>query len=881
MRNILLILALLFSVQSFSQDDDFFWSYSHPVAKDTIKFYRQNDVSADARLIANVHTHSGGAIEFIRVHPTLGIFGRDTIWSTRTDAVSDVAIINVLSEMDLNQYYTGWIITNHNDLKGLAIGNVKILDMSQARLLTELRTDSDCEILLGENISSNKILNKLNLEGARALAGTPITLDITQNTLLKYFKASSPSGYLATLDSLILPSSPGLYEITASPQIRYIEFGDLNPSIHYLLAGNIISSQDEIDKILKYFVDSNRNPNALGTTGNDGIYLCYSGNSVPSATGLEYVSTLLSRGWIVCVNTPPSNPPSVSTLPSTLISQTTATLNGSVSSEGSSSLLYRGLCWATTVNPTVGSSHVDVGALVGTYSADVTGLTEGTLYHVRAYAANSVGISYGEDITFTTLPPTQTVPELITTAVTGVTSTTATSGGHITSDGAYSIYQKGVCWDTSPNPNTLSSKTEEGTGTADFISSVTGLTAGTTYYLRAYATNRRFNGSFYVYATGYGQEEVFTTTTIGTLPTVAYVGNTGLTSSSVTFYGNVVDDGGLDVTTRGICWSTSINPTILDSKTTDGSGVGNFSSYMSGLNPATLYYTRLYATNSAGTAYTSNFAITTQCNAPSVLMGGVSGVGNTYATASGDVTTDGGCIITERGFVLSSTNTNPTIGGSGVVKVIDTGTTGPFSEFLSGLTGGTTYYVNSYAINSTGTSYGTTASFTTTFGCPAIGSSLNGGIVAYLFVPGDAGYVSGECHGIITTSTDYTTDPWWGSSYIDTGATSEAIGSGTANTSTIVTAQGTFENYAARTCYELSSGGYTDWVLPSKNELSRVLFGLWSSGSTFSSDLYYWTSSELDSTYASAIKYISAGSYFIIAGIDKSEVKIVRPIRYF
>lgn len=880
MRNVFLLLALLFSVSSFSQDSAFFWSYSHPVAKDTIKFYRQNNVSGFAKLIANVHTHSGGAVEFITVHPTLGIFGRDTILITRTDAVTDIAVIDVLSTIDFNQNYTGYIVTSHNDLKGLAISNVKILDTSQARLLTELRTDSECEILLGSTISSNKILSKLNLESAISPLGTQTTLDLTHNTLLKYFKRQAGVGDNYAIDSLILPSSPELYDVRSTTRMQYVGFGDLNPNFHYFNAGNNISSQAEIDKILKYFVDSNRNPNELMTVGGDAIYIC-SGNSPPSATGLDYVSTLLSRGWIVCVSTPPSNPPSATTLPATMLSQTTVTLNGNVSSEGSSSLLYRGLCWATTANPTVGSDHIDVGALIGTYSADITGLTAGTTYHVRAYAANSVGLSYGEDLTFTTLPATQTVPILMTTAVTGVTSIAAVSGGHITSDGAYPIYQKGVCWSTSPNPNTLSSKTEEGTGTDDFISNVTGLTAGTTYYLRAYATNRRFNGSFYVYATGYGQEEVFTTPTVGTLPTVAYVGNTGLTSSSVTFYGNVVDDGGLDVTTRGICWGTSINPTLSGSKTTDGSGVGNFSSYLSGLNPATLYYTRIYATNSAGTAYTPNFAITTQCNAPSVLMAGVSSVGNTYATASGNVTGDGGCGITERGFTLSSTNTNPTIGGAGVVRVIVTGTTGSFSEVISGLTGGTTYYVNSYAINSTGVSYGTTSSFTTTFGCPAVGSSLNGGIVAYLFVPGDAGYVSGECHGIITTPTDYTTDPWWGSSYIATGATSTAIGTGTANTSAIVTAQGTFENYAARTCYEMGFSGYSDWALPSKNELSRVLFGLWSSGSTFSSDLYYWSSSELDSTYASAAKYVSSGSYFIIAGIDKSEVKIVRPIRYF
>ena len=75
--------------------------------------------------------------------------------------------------------------------------------------------------------------------------------------------------------------------------------------------------------------------------------------------------------------------------------------------------------------------------------------------------------------------------------------------------------------------------------------------------------------------------------------------------------GNVTSDGNLDVTARGVCWSTSPNPTISNSKTTDGTGTGSFTSNVTGLAEGTTYYVRAYATNSKGTAYGAEKSFTT------------------------------------------------------------------------------------------------------------------------------------------------------------------------------------------------------------------------------------------------------------------------------
>jgi hypothetical protein len=104
----------------------------------------------------------------------------------------------------------------------------------------------------------------------------------------------------------------------------------------------------------------------------------------------------------------------------------------------------------------------------------------------------------GVVVHYASVPPTIT-----TTAVTSITSTTASSGGNTITDGGASITHKGVCWSTSPNPTTTDPKTDNGTGTSDFSSSITGLSPGTAYHVRAYATNS--------VDTSYGDDIPFTT----------------------------------------------------------------------------------------------------------------------------------------------------------------------------------------------------------------------------------------------------------------------------------------------------------------------------------------------------------------------------------
>ena len=96
-----------------------------------------------------------------------------------------------------------------------------------------------------------------------------------------------------------------------------------------------------------------------------------------------------------------------------------------------------------------------------------------------------------------------TLPELYTTPLTNITSTSFISGGRVTSDGMAIVSARGVCWGTDLNPTINNNITTDGEGTGSFTSSITGLESGTNYYVRAYATNSL--------GTAYGNAIIFIT----------------------------------------------------------------------------------------------------------------------------------------------------------------------------------------------------------------------------------------------------------------------------------------------------------------------------------------------------------------------------------
>ena len=184
-------------------------------------------------------------------------------------------------------------------------------------------------------------------------------------------------------------------------------------------------------------------------------------------------------------------------------------------------------------------------------------------------------------------------PILNTNDITEITVNTATSGGYIASDAGAAVTARGVCWSLSASPTIADSKTTDGAGAGSFTSHLSGLTIDTTYHARAYATNS--------VGTGYGAEMVFNTQDGIIILTTATISDTTPTSAKTG--GNIVTDGGSPVTVRGVCYSTSPNPTTADSIVECGSGTGSFIANLSDLTLNTSYHVRAYATNSINTYY--------------------------------------------------------------------------------------------------------------------------------------------------------------------------------------------------------------------------------------------------------------------------------------
>jgi hypothetical protein len=263
-------------------------------------------------------------------------------------------------------------------------------------------------------------------------------------------------------------------------------------------------------------------------------------------------------------------------------------------------IISKGVCWGTSSNPTVNNSHTNDGTGNGDFGSQIFGLSSNTTYYVRAYATNNYGTGYGENISFVTT--TIQLATISTISPFSISSNSAVSGGNIISNGGTAIISSGICWATSINPTISDNHTTSGTTSGNFQSQMTNLNPSTTYHVRAYATTA--NG------TGYGQDINFTTSSLP-LPvlTTSYVSN--ISFNSATSGGNISSDGGSIITSSGICWATSINPTISDNHTTDGTTSGNFQSQMTNLNPSTTYHVRAYATTASGTGYGQDISFTT------------------------------------------------------------------------------------------------------------------------------------------------------------------------------------------------------------------------------------------------------------------------------
>jgi uncharacterized protein (TIGR02145 family) len=232
-----------------------------------------------------------------------------------------------------------------------------------------------------------------------------------------------------------------------------------------------------------------------------------------------------------------------------------ALVSGNVTDDGGADVTARGICWGTASMPVLDDDFKASGTGKGEFTCVVEGLTPNTQYFARAYAENSVGIAYGNEVTFTT---GTAAPTVTTGQVSGITASSAICGGTVTYNGGGLITEKGVCWSTTPDPDLQDSYTSNSTGTETFSSTMTNLLPGTRYYAKAYVKNAG--------GTAYGEQIIFNTKLAdieGNLYGVVYIGNQVWMSENLrsatlndnTPIPNIPDnETWITMTTPGYCW---------------------------------------------------------------------------------------------------------------------------------------------------------------------------------------------------------------------------------------------------------------------------------------------------------------------------------------
>jgi hypothetical protein len=391
------------------------------------------------------------------------------------------------------------------------------------------------------------------------------------------------------------------------------------------------------------------------------------------------------------------------TNPITSITSTAAVSGGSnITLSGSGTVSYRGICWSTNPLPEITDSVYAIpGPSTANFTHTIPSLTPGTTYYVRAYVTDSISPTpntyYGNQLSFIT-------QNIVTTAASSITSTTAVSGGTFTGVTG-NIISAGVCWDINPNtPDINDTKATSIVIGGSFTTNIMGLSPNTEYKIRCFIQTN--------VGVAYGDVKTFTTTstkpTVTTNPTVSSIAATSFVAG-----GNVTASGGETVSARGI--QRSLSPSMSSpTDVNNGTGTGVFTgTNITGLTAGTTYYFRAFATNLNGISYGQIYSTAT-LGGPTVVTIEPYTITNNSAITGCDVTSNGGASITARGVCYSNVETLPAVGNSTVINDPNYAQTEPFLTTLINLDNATTYYVRAFATNSVSTLYGETEIFRTT-----------------------------------------------------------------------------------------------------------------------------------------------------------------------
>ena len=256
--------------------------------------------------------------------------------------------------------------------------------------------------------------------------------------------------------------------------------------------------------------------------------------------------------------------------------------------DGGAVITERGFCYGKVDGP-IDTLLCDMNS--SGFSVELDGLLPSTAYVCQAFAGNEAGRGYSPEFRFTT--EIDTIPRVKTWYVREIIHCAAIASGQVLGDGGQTVEERGICYSTESLPTIDDMHVAAGSGVGPFDCQLTDLLSETRYYIRAYTICTK--GVYY------GSQLEFDTKP---LPLEVRTGEiSDVTASRVRAEGEVIRDGGSEVTECGFCWGTEHNPTIEGLHTKASVGVGTFRRYFSGLERGQTHYMRAYAVNGEGVAY--------------------------------------------------------------------------------------------------------------------------------------------------------------------------------------------------------------------------------------------------------------------------------------
>lgn len=273
---------------------------------------------------------------------------------------------------------------------------------------------------------------------------------------------------------------------------------------------------------------------------------------------------------------------------SVAVSYNKAWMVADVVNYGGGEITERGFCYGKAGGTLDGQLLVEGGER---FTGVLPDLLPSTAYICKAFATNEAGRGFSKEFTFTTM--SDTLPLVDTYEVKDITHCSAVPSGQVLSGGGQEVMERGICYGTEMRPTIEGAHVPLGSGEGPFECQLTDLQPETRYYVCAYAVCTK--GVYY------GDQLAFDTKV---LPMeVRTISVSDVTASRVKAEGEVIRDGGLEVTESGFCWGTEHNPTIDGLHTKVGVGVSEYSGYFSGLERGRTHYVRAYAINEEGVAY--------------------------------------------------------------------------------------------------------------------------------------------------------------------------------------------------------------------------------------------------------------------------------------